>query len=623
MPWSRPVRRRDGAPGPVIVALATLLGGCSGDGVLQYEDLVTSGRLAAHPGVAAGAERLCADEARFAVALEHGTKVQVPLVLGEGAELSLAGCGPRAGSAAGPPEPPAEIWVEVRGPSGLVGERRLTVDGTAWTETVLDLAAQAGGSATLSLRVDSPRSLPVVVSDVAVRHRVAPEDATANPPGSPAGGDGGTQSAARGKQILLVSVDTLRADSLGAGRTPALDAFAARSERFEPHYAAATWTKPSHGTLLTGLPPEGHRAQLEDQALAPDAVTLAERFSRAGFATAGLTFDCLWLDPKFGFDRGFAEYRAVQWRADQAVRETVSWLARHRRQPFFYFLHLFTPHSDKDILPYEARGTTRYTVGQRFGVHGYGCREGVCASGLLRSLDAGRVEPIPEEEEILRFLYAGGVSDADRALGRLFRDLDEAGLLENLLVVVTSDHGEAFFEHGKLLHSTPHEEILRVPLLVKWPGGRRGGEVRSLPTSSVDVAPTLLAAAGLEAPELPGIALQDLQRSDQGRGASSRAEGRRALFAGTARKAVVAGPWKAIVPVLDGEPELYRLDRDPGERENLAAEHPEVLERLKKRMVEHVEASRALTRGAPDAAFPEGSLSPEERRRLEALGYLQ
>lgn len=621
MLWSRPVRRRDGAPGAAVLlgTLALLLGGCSGDGVLQYEDLVTSGRLAAHPGVAAGAERLCADETRFAVALEDGTEVQVPLVLGDGAELSLAACGPRAGSAAGPPEPPAEIRVEVRGPSGLVGERLLAVDGTAWTETALDLAAQAGGAATLRVRVDSRRPLPVVMSDVAVRHRVPPEDATASPPAGPAEGVGAPRPGARGKQILLVSVDTLRADALGAGDTPALDAFAARAERFDPHYASATWTKPSHATLLTGLPPEGHRAQFESQALSPEAVTLAERFSRAGFATAGLVFDCLWLHPKFGFDRGFAEYRTVRWRADQAVREAVSWLARHRGEPFFYFLHLFTPHSDKEILPYEARGTTRYTVGQRFGVHGYGCRREICASGLLQAINAGRMEPIPEEEAILRFLYSRGVSDADRALGRLFRDLDEAGMLEDLLVVVTSDHGEAFFEHGMLLHSTPHEEILRVPLLVKWPGERRGGEVRSVPTSSVDVAPTLLSAADLEAAELPGIPLQDLQR----RGAGSRGEGRRALFAGTGRRAVVAGPWKAIVPVVDGEPELYRLDRDPGERDNLAAEHPEVFERLWQRVVEHVEASRALTRGAPDVEIPEGSLSPEERRRLEALGYLQ
>jgi arylsulfatase A-like enzyme len=214
---------------------------------------------------------------------------------------------------------------------------------------------------------------------------------------------------------------------------------------------------------------------------------------------------------------------------------------------------------------------------------------------------------------VLRFLYQRGVATTDRALGRLFADLDELGLLDDMLVVVTSDHGEAFFEHGQLLHTTVHEEVLRVPLFVHWPGGERAGERRSVPTASIDLAPTLLAAVGLEHEGLPGRDLAALA-GDPG--------GRRALVAGTTFKAVIARPWKAIFPVnRPEEPVLYRLDRDPGERHDLAARHPEVLARLRDLGIAHVVASRELTRPEGDPARP--VLTPEERRRLEALGYLQ
>jgi arylsulfatase A-like enzyme len=325
----------------------------------------------------------------------------------------------------------------------------------------------------------------------------------------------------------------------------------------------------------------------------------------------GLASDTKWLDSKFGFDRGFDDYRLVPWDEDQAVRFTVSWIARHRRDTFFYFLHLFAPHSDKKLLPYEASGVSQRTVAERFGLEDYGCRRRKCASGLLRSINAGDLKPLPGENEVLRFLYARGVETLDRALDRLFTDLDELGLLDRMLVVVTSDHGEAFFEHGRLLHSTVHEEILRVPLLVRWPGGEKAGEVRNDPTSSIDVAPTLLRAAGLPTDRLPGRPLQELPRTggDQ-----------REVFAGTTHKAVVAGPWKAIFSVTGDPPLLYGLDRDPAERHDLSGENPEVLARLRERMIAHIEAARQLAESQepPDSV----SLTPDERRRLEALGYL-
>jgi arylsulfatase A-like enzyme len=600
-------------PWTPILLLALLAGACGAGAppALGYEDLVASGRLAALPGVEAGAERLCADETRFAVAVPGGRELRLPLVLGAAPTLTVAACAPAAGSA---------LVLILEGPGGLASELRLPMDGASWAERTLDLAALAGGPASLRLRVDAPEGEALLVSDLWLRHRrpdppgagAARPEAAAEPVPRRARGWGRPPD-----RILLISVDTLRADAAlgppaGSGPVSALAAFAARAETFDPHYAAASWTKPSHASLLTGLPVEAHGIELEGEVLLPEATTLAERFSAGGFATAGLVYDCLWLDPRFGFDRGFDEYRVARWDAGQAARATVSWIARHRREPFFYFLHLFTPHSDMERLPYEGRGVTRETVAARFGLEDYGCREGVCASSLLQAINAG-LPPLAGEEEVLRFLYQRGVATTDRALGRLFADLDELGLLDDMLVVVTSDHGEAFFEHGQLLHTTVHEEVLRVPLFVHWPGGERAGERRSVPTASIDLAPTLLAAVGLEHEGLPGRDLAALA-GDPG--------GRRALVAGTLYKAVIAPPWKAIFSIdRPVEPVLYHLGRDPGERHDLAARHPDVLLRLRDLGIAHVVASRELTR--PKAEPERPVLTPEERRRLEALGYIE
>lgn len=650
-------RRRAGAAGAALVAAAAALhlAACRDPGPpLRYDDLVTSGRLDAvariEEDLEPAAERLCADQTRFAVALAGGLEIELPLALGEEPELTVAACATAALEADGAPEgaegaaapesapsvastpegatsvastrkgatsvaraPAAGVLaLTVQGPAGLATELRLPVDGAAWAERSVSLAAMAGGPASLRLRVTAPAGGAVLVSDLWVRHR-PPEPAAAGG-GDPPPAAGRPERRPEGPPVLLVSVDTLRSDAALAPGS-ALAGFAERAERFDPHYAAASWTKPSHATLLTGLPVEAHGVELEGQVLLPEATTLAERFSAAGFTTAGLVYDCLWLDPRWGFDRGFDEYRVTRWGGDQAVREAVSWIGRHRREPFFYFLHLFTPHSDMRRLPYEGHEVTRETVAERFGLEGYGCREGACASSLLQAINAG-LAPLPEEDEVLRFLYERGVATTDRALGRLFADLDALGLLDRMLVVVTSDHGEAFLEHGELLHTTLHEEVLRVPLLVHWPRGARAGERRSVPTTSIDLAPTLLAAAGLDREGLPGW---DLAQAAEPAGADG---GRRALFAGTTGKAVVAWPWKAIFHLApEGPPELYRLDRDPGERRNLAEGQAEVVARLRDMGIGHVVAGREMTRpeGHPDLPV----LTPEERRRLEALGYLQ
>lgn len=599
-----------------MLAAALVLGACGSDLLapppppVAYVDLVASGRLASFDGVAAGDEIACDDEMRFAVAIAPGAEVRIPVELGDDPELELAACATA---------PDARLRLEVRGSAGLASELELPVDSTAWHARRLDLAAHARRRVDLRLRAEGPAGARLLVSDLHVRHRRWPGVARAAPVGR--------RSDRSGPPVLLVSLDTLRADALGPEATPALAAFAGRAERWAPHYAAASWTKPSHASLLTGYPPEVHGAQLESQPIRPEVPTLAERFAAAGYRTAGLVYDCEWLDPKWGFARGFAEYRAMPWHAGAAVRAGVDWMADNRDEPFFYFLHLFTPHSDRAVLPYEGEGVDRGSVEERFGIEDYGCRDGACASQLLHRLNEG-LAPLPGEEEILWHLYREGVATTDAALGRLFHDLDAAGLFDRLLIVVTSDHGEAFFEHGAVLHSTLHREILEVPLLVKWPAGsphaERAGTRRDLPSSAIDVAPTLLAAAGIaagsEAAPLPGTPLPTRSAVTP-------------IFAGTTSKSILTRRFHAIFrPGADGVPEaaeLYDLLADPAERHDLAAAPApaaaETLARLRRRLVEHLEETRrtgaalGVAAGEPAA---EVELTPQERRRLEGLGYL-
>lgn len=589
----------------------------------RYEDLVTDGSLARANGTSTTGELFCADETRFGVTLEAGAEVRLSATLGGEPRLLLSACAEADDTPPGEPESEpsdASLTVTVEGDRGLSSEMRLDLSAGRWVERSLPLAAHAGGQVGLRL---STGSRPVHVADLAVRHRL-PTGTTSSPTRGRA--DGGwswpwSRDRRPPPRILLISIDTLRRDAVGdlAGPsdrpspTPSLDAFATQAEVWTSHYAAASWTKPSHASMLTGVSPAVHGALGIEDPMTPEVETLAERFSAAGLATAALVYDCRWLAPDFGFAQGFDTYAVVPWRASQAVRGTASWVAEHPDEGFFYFLHLFTPHSDSRVLPYEGEGVTRRSVERLFGVADYGCRAGRCASALLTAINDG-LEPLPEEGEILRHLYRGGVSDVDRALGKLFEDLRDAGLWDAMTVVVTSDHGEAFFEHGRVLHGTLHQEILQVPLLVKWPGGEGAGTRREVPSSALDLAPTLLASAGLPIDGLPGTPLERRPRGEP-------------IFAGTLDRALIEDGWKLVVRLRGGQMELYDLSEDPAERHDLSADPraADRLERLRRHYEAFVERERELR--AAIGAHAHGdigpTLTPEERERLEALGYLQ
>jgi arylsulfatase A-like enzyme len=434
---------------------------------------------------------------------------------------------------------------------------------------------------------------------------------------------------------VLVSIDTLRADHVSAygyarQTTPQLDRLAAAGVRFAQAFAAASWTLPSHVSLFTSQLPSRHGVQHDRVALPALATTLAETLAAAGFATAGFV-SWIYVGERYGLAQGFDVYRELidlsrlefasgggAAQADAVIDAALGWLGSAPRRPFFLFVHLFDPHMDyAPPPPYDTLfgGDPVASDGRYASVRRY-----------ISYLHAD--PPAPPDaatRERITALYDGEIRYADDQLGRLLRALERRG--EECIVIVLSDHGEELGEHGSFEgHGwTLYDEVLRVPLVLRLPGGEAAGTVVQTPVTLIDVAPTVLEALGLPVPgSFEGTSLLPLLRGEA-------APGGRLLIAqtqrsGTRLRAVRGARWKRIevadagaahlgLPVRQGS-ELYDLERDPGEQHALRDdEFPEA-----RRLAEALDAAERH----PDAgatAPAEIELSDADRERLRELGY--
>jgi arylsulfatase A-like enzyme/Flp pilus assembly protein TadD len=385
----------------------------------------------------------------------------------------------------------------------------------------------------------------------------------------------------RGSHVLLVTIDTLRRDRLGAyghpgGLTPTIDALAARGARVAHAFAPAPQTLPSHASILTGLMPPRHGLHLNGaRRLASEVPTLATAFKAAGYRT-GAFVGAFVLDDRYGLGRGFDRYDDqlpaggghgfvyAERRGDAVVQAAGDWIVAQGASPWLAWVHLFDPHA-----PYVA--------------------------------------PAPYAQG--REAYDGEVAYADAMLGRLVDRLRAATVLERTLIVVTADHGESLGDHGERTHGLfAYDATLAVPLVFAGPGVRAG--VVEAVVAHADLLPTLTALTGLASlPDLDGAPLTDSVPAD-------RAVYFEALDASLTRgwaplTGVVAGGWKFIqLP----EAELYDRSTDPGERTNLAAANPDRLAALDR------ERRRWLQRAG--ATAPAVAADSQADRRLRALGYV-
>jgi arylsulfatase A-like enzyme len=390
--------------------------------------------------------------------------------------------------------------------------------------------------------------------------------------------------AKKAKLSVVYLVDTLRADHTGVygyarPTTPELDAFARDAVVFEAAVAHASWTKPSVASILTGQLPARHRAvQLRDP-LDASQVTLAERLDRAGFATAAAIANSVIYGEESAFDRGFDAFaglhgdddtRSKLVGADVVVDQALSFLEERRGLPTFLYVHTMDPH-----VPYAPPPP----FDRMFEPH-------ASESHPARDPRTDYKEPLDRERMIAQ--YDGDIAFGDREFGRFLRELKARGLYDDALVVFLADHGEEFLDHGLWLHGRSlFDELIRIPLVVKLPGGRGAGTRVARQVQGIDVLPTVLEAMDVALPQgLPGLPLQRSLRGDSPP---------RPAFAEISHRGFVAHGVRSEQEKYirrfspDDDELLFDLGRDPRERANLAAERPERV-RLRKAQVEGVMA---------------------------------
>jgi len=425
------------------------------------------------------------------------------------------------------------------------------------------------------------------------------------------------------RNVLLISLDTLRRDRVGAynpgqNTTPFLDAFAAKSLRFDQAFTHQAWTLTAHATMLSGLYPSVHGV-LDDRALRPAVHTMPELFSEAGYATIGVVPNCTWLNPEFGVSQGFGSYRVLAGNASPKIDSLFSQVDSLDGAPFFAFLHLFDAHSDFDQLPYESEPAYQESYAGWYDGDFDGSLpehpEWGSASRLLDHLNSESLVIESEEDRAyIRSLYDAGVRSLDDRLQVLIEGLEARGLLENTVIAIVADHGEELYDHGRALHTTQFDELMHIPFLVHTPAGLTGATDELV--GLVDLAPTLLELAGLApAADMQGRSLAPLTRGqllDNSREDVLFDNGR--FFSLRARDfAAIDGP--------DGF-SLFDLASDPGQQVNLmqdptwAARLPELVERMLATSEEMAPLRKQL------AAIPGTvQLSTQEVNDLGDIGY--
>jgi arylsulfatase A-like enzyme len=406
--------------------------------------------------------------------------------------------------------------------------------------------------------------------------------------------------AAAGRSLLLVTLDTTRADHLGCygatgAETPSIDRLAARGLRFADAVSPVPMTLPAHTSLMTGLDPPAHGVRANGEyVLGPDAVTLAEALRGAGYRTAAFVSSFV-LDPRYGLDQGFDTYDArlettraaafapqTERSAGAATAAALEW-ARTRPAdgaPFFLWVHYFDAHD-----PYEP--------------------------------------PEPFASRFREHPYDGEIAYVDHELGRLLGGLDGAGDLSGTVIVVAGDHGESLGEHGERYHSRSlYEGAVRVPLVLALPAALGAaapqGTVGDRVVSLVDLYPTLLDLLGVPAPG--GTDGRSLLREP--------APGDRTVYLETLNPYLDNG-WAPLYAarrhglkyIRAPRPELYDLTEDPGEGRNLLAAGTAVAERAAP-LREFLARRVGEGAGIPERAAAARRADPEVRRRLEALGYV-
>ena len=436
--------------------------------------------------------------------------------------------------------------------------------------------------------------------------------------------------------IILISVDTLRADHLGCygyerETTPHIDALASDGVTFLNAYASSPWTLPSHISLLTSLHGANHQVAYEDDTMDSSIPTLADILRVNHYYCAALTGGGF-VSAKYGFSKGFNSYADQggilrQDSAEHLYHAALRWLERERDKGFFLFLHTFQPHSPyacphpyrSVFLAEDARWRHIDLISHLGGM-----------PGIYKEL------PDNDRQNIID-LYDGEILYTDEKLiGPLIAALKDMGLYDRTMIIFTSDHGEEFFEHHGWGHGhSLYEESLKVPLIVKFPDSRFKGLRIPAIVSLVDVFPTVLEELGIE---YPGLAIDGRSlfplitgKSDEDRAFLADLSADVLASRIPRRIAMNRGQEKLILnekmtpedlqffvtpPPMADTVEFYDLTSDPEERKNIADERASVASQI-------IRTIETIYKSARKKKTGKLAMDEDLKKRLKALGYIR
>jgi arylsulfatase A-like enzyme len=441
--------------------------------------------------------------------------------------------------------------------------------------------------------------------------------------------------------VVLISIDTLRPDHLGCYRyerdtSPNIDQLAADGALFETAVSSTSWTLPAHCAMFTGLSDTVHGCVEMDRRLADSRVTLAERLKAAGYATVGF-FSGPALHPVFGLGQGFDNYVDCTSYANLTVKvadagqpldggvvesesnaditsprvyqQVHAWLQQNQRRPFFMFVHMWDVHFDFiPPPPYDRKFDPDY-------------QGTVTGEGFFIDPSINPAMPARDLEHIIA-LYDGEIGWTDEHVGKILADLDKLKLRDKTVVMLLSDHGEEFFEHGRKGHrQTLYDEVIRIPLIVRYPGHVPAGLRVRRQARMIDVAPTLLDLVGMPAPtNVMGHSLVPLFSGGELSGDTLAVS---ELFSvGRELRSFRRLDSKMIYNEQTKGASFFSLLEDPRERNPLTQTGNPTVSRLSADARQALERLESFRHALPAETLPP-KLTENVRRQLESLGYLK
>ena len=416
------------------------------------------------------------------------------------------------------------------------------------------------------------------------------------------------------RSIILISLDTLRADYIGLygyrkhRTSPTLDAFARESVVFDASMVTEPVTLTSHMGLMTGLYPHHHGVS-DTSKLPAGIATLAERLRGFGYATRAHA-DGGYMRPRWGIDRGFDHYRGNQRRGARRVfKEPRTWIREHQNRPFFLFLHVYDAHNVGKGPRYVAKRPFRGLFSRRL--------RSRSTAAVVKSM-VPHFLATDRDKAFIRATYAESVRDLDAQIRDLFAFLKRRGVWDDALIILWSDHGEGLFDHGTFGHDQVFEHTARSVLMMKVPGVEGGRRVASV-VREIDILPTILELVG--APPVEGIdgrsfaALLRGEATHEGFAITKLTRSTKRLFS------LRTDTHRYIWDGNTNESFLFDHRVDPDETQNLSPSGGDLEAGLHVRVLAWMEEydSTMATRAQAQPAVP---LDAETRDALEALGYL-